>query len=219
MGVRILIIYTVAMVLVLFVSSARADSYDAMRVNWFNNLIGGTSYDVTDPDVVTATTSLTIAANGHWTTLKATRPFTATPFSDIAVGSNSDNLGKVYGRLEKMCLAYWAIGGALYQNAALKADIISTLDWLDTNVYNAGTKPYGNWFAWQIGIPLNLNNMTVLLHESLTSTQIANYMGAIDHFMSRPTQIGGGNGANGAWSTSIVGLRGVIVLRRQRQQL
>ncbi|MBE7156815.1 MAG: polysaccharide lyase 8 family protein, partial [Rhodospirillales bacterium] len=200
----------VAVIALLFVVSARADSYDAMRVNWFNNLTGGTAYDATDPDVAAATTSLTANANAYWTILKATKPFTTTPFSDIAIGSNSDNITDVYNRLETMCLAYWAIGGSLYQNATLKADIISTLDWLNTNVYNSTTKSYGNWFAWQIGIPLNLNNITILLYDSLSATQVSNYMGAVNHFTSSPTQVST-TGANCAWCSSIVGLRGVIV--------
>ena len=188
----------------------RADAYDTMRLNWFNNLTGGTSYDATDPDVATATASLTSAANGYWTTLKATKPFTTTPFSDIAIGSDSDNISDVYSRLRSMSLAYWAKGGALYQNAALLADIISTLDWLNTNVYNTATKQYGNWFTWNIGTPLNLNDITVLLYGSLTATEIANYMGAIDHFTPSPTTVAT-SGANCAWCSSIVGLRGVIV--------
>ena len=192
------------------VRGARADSYDAMRVNWFNNLTGGTAYDATDPDVAAATASLTNTANGYWTTLKATRPFTTTPFADIAIGSNSDNITAVYARLQTMCLAYWAVGGSLYQDAALRADIVSTLDWLNANVYHAGTTSYGNWFAWQIGVPLNLNNVTVLLYDSLTAAQVANYMGAVNHFTSSPTQVST-TGANCAWCSSIVGLRGVIV--------
>ena len=199
-----------AMFLAAWVASARADSYDTMRVNWFNNLTGGTSYDATDPDVVTATTSLTNNANAYWTILKATKPFTTTPFSDIAIGSNSDNISDVYSRLQTMSLAYWAIGGSLYQNAALKADIISTLDWLNTKVYNSTTTSYGNWFTWNIGTPLNLNNITVLLYDSLTATQIANYMSAINHFTPSPTTVST-SGANCAWCSSIVGLRGVIV--------
>ena len=192
------------------VHGARADAYDTMRVNWFNNLTGGTSYDATDSDVKTATNSLSNTANGYWTILKNTKPFTTTPFSDIPLGSNSDNITDVYSRLQTMSLAYWAIGGSLYQSAALKADLISTLDWLNTNVYNASTKQYGNWFTFNIGTPLNLNNITILLYDSLTSTEITNYMNAINHFTPTPTTVST-SGANCAWCTSIVGLRGVIV--------
>ncbi len=192
------------------VRGVQADAYDDMRVNWFNNLTGGTAYDANDPDVVTATTSLSNSANAYWTILKNTKPFTTTPFSDIAIGSDSDNISNVYGRLQTMSLAYWAKGGSLYQNATLLSDIITTLDWLNTNVYNSSTKQYGNWFTWNIGTPLNLNNITILLYDSLTATQIANYMNAINHFTPTPTTVST-SGANCAWCTSIVGLRGVIV--------
>ncbi len=203
----------VALMVGLHAPRVSADAFDDMRLSWFNNLTGGTDYDATDPDVVAATVSLTNTAQSYWTLLDASKPFAAngTPFSDMPLGTASDNLSVIYGRLETMTKAYWAKGGALYQNADLETDIVSTLDWLNDNIYNSNTKQYGNWFAWLIGVPLALNDITVMFHDTLTPTEISNYTGAVDHFMYSPTQIGGGNGANGAWSTIIVGVRALIV--------
>ena len=201
----------VALMLGLHAPRASADAYDDMRLNWFNNLTGGTTYDATDPDVAAATTALTNTANGYWSILKATKPFSGgTPFSDIPLGTDSDNISDVYSRLHTMTLAYWAKGGALYQDPDLLSDLITTLDWMNANIYNASTKQYGNWFTFFIGSPLNLNDIIVLLYDSLTAEQIKNYTDAINHFMTTPTTVST-SGANCAWGCIVVGLRGVIV--------
>src|SRR5881409_562134 len=64
-----------------------------------------------------------------------------------------------------------------------------------------------NWFDWEIGVPLNLNDITVLLYDNLTSAQIANYMDAVNHFTPTPDL----TGANKVWKASVVAVRGAIV--------
>ncbi|WP_207953266.1 polysaccharide lyase family 8 super-sandwich domain-containing protein [Paenibacillus agricola] len=66
---------------------------------------------------------------------------------------------------------------------------------------------YQNWWQWQIGTPLALNDITVLMYDDLTATQIANYMSAVDYCQPSVTM----TGANRAWEALIVGVRGVIV--------
>ena len=202
---------TLTLLLLCFAPFARADVYDDMRINWFNNLTGGTTYDAADPSIASVTVSITSAANGHWSKLKAAKPFTATCFSDLTFGSDSAIVTAAFVRLNDMTEAYWAKGGSLYQSEALKADIIAALEWLNANVYNTTKASYGNWFEWQIGTPLNLNNTVVMLYDSLTPAQIANYMAAVDRFRPDTTVGGAISGANSAWAALIVGLRGVIV--------
>jgi len=50
----------------------------------------------------------------------------------------------------------------------LRGAIISGLDWMDANYYNETKTEYDNWFDWEIGVSLNLNDITVLLYDNLT---------------------------------------------------
>ena len=65
----------------------------------------------------------------------------------------------------------------------------------------------------EIGTPLALNNITVLLYDDLTSVQIENYMKAIKHFSPSVKIYAGGfaTAANRVWKCMVLGLRGIII--------
>src|SRR5690606_3962423 len=64
-----------------------------------------------------------------------------------------------------------------------------------------------NWWHWQIGIPLYLNDIAVLLYDDIEPERLKRWMGAVDYFMPGVSM----TGANRAWSALIVGVRAVLV--------
>ncbi|WP_168120027.1 polysaccharide lyase 8 family protein [Paenibacillus sp. HB172176] len=187
-----------------------ADSYDDLRIKWKDFLTGG-SYSLSDPDVADLITEITDNAQGYWSTMD-TSPTRVYLWSDLddtgAVNSTkSSNMSVNYNRLEAMALAYATSGSSLYQDSSLLGDLISALDWMHANKYNAGSTEIGNWFDWEIGTPLKLNDITVLLYDQLTAAQIDNYMDAIEAFNPTVTL----SGANRVWESTVIAIRGIIV--------
>jgi hyaluronate lyase len=136
----------------------------------------------------------------------ATRTYLWNDFDQL--GANSADLTATYGRLRAMAMGYAVHGSTLEGNANLRGAIINGLDWMYTNYYNESvTEEYDNWYDWEIGSPLNLNDITVLLYGDLTAGQVANYMNAVDHFAPTLDL----TAANEVWKATVVAVLGVIV--------
>ena len=202
--------------LLLFVSHlAHADTYDAMRTKWFNFLTttSGTVADVSDAQSFWNTMNKSAGRTYLWSSLTYDR---------------SNDITTSFRRLNVMSTAYKLINSPLYNNAALKADIISALQWLYTNYYNENLAPSAlpdpangsniiNWWDFQIGTPLELNDVVTLLYDDLPATDKANYMTVINFFAHDFSQCyvstcaGQFTGANRVWISDVIALRGVLV--------
>lgn len=185
--------------------SARADEYDTLRQRW-KDMIVGTGYDTNDATVTSQLSSIASSANGYWSNLNKSASRTYL-WSDAASTSVSAHITTAYSRLRSMALAYATPGCSLYTNATLLADIISGLDWMDANRYNATKSQYDNWWDWEIGSPLQLDDLAVLLYDQLSTIQKSNYMAAVNHNTPIPDM----TGANLVWKAHVVGIRGCVV--------
>jgi hyaluronate lyase len=201
MMVRLLII----LLLAAGVFATRADEYDDLRLKW-RDIIVGTGYDAADPQVASRLASIAGTANTHWTSMdpSPTRSFL---WSDLASTTISAHVSSTYGRLHAMALAYATPGCSLQGNASLLADLTSALDWMHSNRYGAATAQYDNWWDWEIGTPLFLTDIGVLIYHQLTATQRSNYMNAVEHQTPLPDM----THANKVWKTRVVGVRGCLV--------
>ena len=196
---------------VAFALSARSvkaqDAYDTLRLKWYNTLTGGTAYNTSDPDISALVTNITNTANTNWTSMNtaAGRTYLWSDLNTLSTGSGQ--ITASYTRLEQMALASQTYGSSLYGNTQLISDIKSGLDWLYANYYNTSGSEYQNWWDWEIGTPIQLNNCMVLLYSNLSATQIANYAAAINYRTPAPK----GTGANLLWTCTVVAIRGIIV--------
>ena len=199
----------------LFVAFARADEYDNLRLKWRDAIVG-TGYDTADTTVISRLNSIANAANSNWSSMdkSPTRTFL---WSDLASTTISIHINYSYQRLRAMALAYATPGCSLYGNATLLADTISGLDWMHANRYNPSTTIYDNWYEFEIGSPIQLVDIAVLLYDQLSPTQISNYMSAVEKFTpSATTQAPGGTsgsftGSNRMLKIRIVAVRGCVV--------
>ncbi|NQX58638.1 polysaccharide lyase family 8 super-sandwich domain-containing protein [Paenibacillus qinlingensis] len=185
--------------------ASAADEFDSLREKWKVTLTGGTSYNPLDPDIAAQIVALTAEANSNWSTMDNS-PGTYL-WSDLNNASNTSQITTGYNRIKTMALAYATTGSTLQNDAILLTDIGIALDWMYTNRYNETKTNVANWWDWEIGAPLALNDIVVLLYAQLTSTQITNYMNAIEHFQPTITS----TGANRVWECTVIGVRGIIV--------
>lgn len=197
------------------ITSVRADEYDTLRQKWFDTIVGA-GYDINDPSNASKLTSIANAANTQWTNMNKS-PTRTYLWSDAASTTTSSHLTTCFSRLRAMALAYAAPGCSLQGNASLLADIQSGLDWMYTNRYNPSKSIYDNWWDFEIGSPLQIGDITVLLYDQLTATQMAHLTDSVEKFTpSATTQAAGGTtgtftGANRMWKIRVVAVRGVVV--------
>lgn len=195
--------------------AARADDYDSLRLKW-RDVIVGTGYNTADADVAARLVDIANAANSPWASMDKTVARTFL-WSDAASTTVAADLTTNFSRLRAMALAYATPGCALQGNAALLADITGGLEWMNANRYNPTKAIYENWWDWEIGAPLQLVDIAVLLYDQLTATQLANAMAAVEKFTpSATTQAPGGTtgtftGANRMWKIRVVAVRGAVV--------
>jgi hyaluronate lyase len=207
--------FLVVLAALLFAAFTRADEYDDLRLKWRDTIVG-TGYDTADPNVASRLTSIANAANSNWSSMdkSPTRTFL---WPDLASTTISIHINYSYQRLHSMALAYATPGCSLHGNATLLADTISGLDWMHANRYNATKSIYDNWYEFEIGSPIRLVDIAVLLYDQLSPTQISNYMGAVEKFTpSATTQAPGGTsgsftGSNRMLKIRIVAVRGGVV--------
>lgn len=180
--------------------------YDAMRDKAKTLLTGGSYYDLENSYIIKNIEKTTQEAQELWTTLDKSEERTGL-WPSLSLGSNSARLTTTYDNLKLMATAYATVGSELYRNKELLHDIIESLDWLEQNVYNAEISKYGNWWDWEIGVPLRLSDCIILIYDDLTREQKVRYMDAIAHFQPSITM----TGANRAWECEIFMARGIIL--------
>ncbi|WP_067196463.1 polysaccharide lyase family 8 super-sandwich domain-containing protein [Microbacterium sp. XT11] len=181
-----------------------ADAFDELREKYRTMLTGGTGYSLSDPDIAARVVQITDAAQGLWDTMQKA-PDRVRLWNDASFGSDSASMTTTYSRLRDMALAYSTHGSDLEGDPALKADLISALDWMNANKFFDGVTMYQNWWHWQIGAPLALNDIVALLYDELTPTQVSDYMAAIAYTQPSVTM----TGANRLWESQVIALSGI----------
>ncbi|WP_257345918.1 polysaccharide lyase 8 family protein [Pseudalkalibacillus decolorationis] len=200
-------------------AAGEADEFEVMREKWKGYLTGGTRYDAGDPDISSYIEKIESKVTneegtGVWDTIDHSQNRTYL-WSDLTSTTNSSDISVNYYRLRDMAYAYAMEGSNLYRNEELRADIISGLDWMYENRYNEKKSQYGNWWNWEIGAPMALKDLLVLMYDDLTPTQIDNYIKAIDRFVPDPVhrvRFPGviETGANRIDKALIVSVRGIV---------
>ncbi|WP_445403140.1 polysaccharide lyase 8 family protein [Streptomyces sp. LE64] len=199
---------------------AAGDVYDTLRAKW-RDLVLGTGFDPAAAPYAakltalgtTATTlraSMNPAAGSLWPDLPYADP---DPDLDAESYTFSGNLGVSYHRLRALAEAYAQPGTGLTGDPGLLVDLLTGLDHLHAQAYNAGQARYGNWYNWQIGIPQTLLDICVHVHDHLGPGRITPWMAAIDHFVPDSvvaSYTGTSTGANRVDLCRVLALRGVV---------
>lgn len=185
-------------------SATTANEFDTVRQKYATMLTGGSTFDASDPDIAARIATITAAGQQSWTSMKKNADRNRL-WDDSPLGNDSASLTRTYQHLRDMALAYTTEGSALQGNTQLEADLIDGLDWMDTNAYYDGKARYQNWWHWDIGAPLALNDIVALIYSDLTSTQVSNYMAAITFYQPTVTM----TGANRLWESQVITISGI----------
>lgn len=159
------------------------DEFDIMRTKWQAR---GGDVDVSDPDVAAQIAASNTAAQNQWNSMQKQAGRTAL-WSDLSNWTASATVTSSFTRLGTLANAYSNGNDAMRNNPDLLADLLSGLDWLLANHYNASLTAYDNWWDWQIGSPQALNSLLIPIYAGVPEQQKAACFAAIDHFMSDPT--------------------------------
>lgn len=202
-------------------SSETLSGYDELRQRWYDKLIGGPFMDASDPDVAAYIRSLSdkvsnAEGTGIWDRMNRT-PDANALWDDVISKTNTDSarITKAYGMIKDMALAYSTEGTAVYQNEALRSDILGALEWMHAYQYYQSKNSIPNWWDWEIGTPQALMDILVLMDDELPEEQVDKYLSVIDRFVPDPTkrvQNAGvtETGANLLDKALVVVLRGVV---------
>src|SRR5262249_16046921 len=154
--------------------AAGVADFETLRQKWRDMLTLGTNANPADPDYSGWITSIGKNSQSYWSSMNtnANRTFL---WSDLnQLNTNSGDITTTYSRLRAMALGHAVRGSVLETNLPLGTALSDALDWMYTNFYNERQTEYDNWFDWEIGTPLNLNDITVLMHDYLSGVQITN---------------------------------------------
>jgi len=194
------------------------DAFDQMRVKWFEYLTGvGSSAYTADPDIDFLLQKAEIGQN-HWDRMDTSANRTYL-WSDLTNASNPAQITVAYQRIKEMALVYRLPSSSAYGDTDLRDDILGALAWMYDNRYNEGkyaTVPKdSNWWHWEIGAPIQLNDALVLMYDELTATELDRYLKPVDAFSPDPSRNLFGQltatGANLVWKCQVVGLRAVLL--------
>ncbi len=100
-------------------------------------------------------------------------------FGEDVTPVESEELGKQFGRIERLANAWGTYGSKWYHNEELLKTIISCMEWMYENMYGeaeiAGTGwrdvRLFNWWFWYFGGPDSLTNAMLIVNDHLTGDQ------------------------------------------------
>ncbi|OAS20471.1 polysaccharide lyase family 8 super-sandwich domain-containing protein [Paenibacillus oryzisoli] len=185
-----------------------SDEFDVLRVKYVNMLTSSSTYSLTDVDNAARIDQITDTAQDHWDTMNTdvnrTKLWNEYP---ISAGAYPESTTYSYRYLVDMAIAYRTYGSPLMGDAGLKAAIIDGLDWLHGRIYYSGATTGGsNWWYWQIGNPLALNDVVALMYDDLSQTQIDENIAAVNYFQNNINM----TGANLMWEIQVCTIAAIL---------
>jgi hypothetical protein len=175
---------------------ARADDPGTVGGRIVLSLTGGAS---TDPAVVSLQTSVVDDADALLPKLTSNGSF-----SDIDyAGAPAANwgVGTHFSRVLTLAQAYEVPGGSLYHSPALLTGIENALSFGTGPSYFCGAASCvtGNWWWWQIGVPLDLGPTLILMQGAIGGTTIAALTAKLSYHVGTDAQLTAETGENELW--------------------
>ncbi|MGL5381679.1 polysaccharide lyase family 8 super-sandwich domain-containing protein [Clostridium sp.] len=177
-----------------------SSEYDKIRDRYLYDLTGG-DYDYNDENTKGLVDKIFNDAEKFWTSMnkdKENREHVWDDISDSSIEAQgldqkntdikiSDAITTGYRRIETMLRAYHMENSPLQGNKEMLSDILDAVEWMYNNKYNENLNiEYGNWWNWEIGTPLALTNIGVLLHDEIDMETMKKYMAPIYFYQPDP---------------------------------
>ena len=106
----------------------------------------------------------------------------------------------LYSRCYSLFEAYGTAGSKFYHDPQLLSDCKTALEYLYRYYYGENMikeGKYGNWWEWDIGIPMTLTKMLLIIENELSPGDIKRYLSPFDHLDYYPRM----TAANKTWIT------------------
>lgn len=184
---------------------ANADALDPLIQRWRRMLTGGDA--PSDPrlqHVLVAIDDETARLQGLMT-LAGPRDAL---WPDL-IGGHERRTTSSLQRLRLMSIAHQTPGSRHHASQPLGQAIREALEWLSSERYLVGADKKGNWWDWEIGTPLRLLDVLVLMQTSLPQALVDRLLKAVEFYAPLPGylhQYGAptpATGANLAWISSV----------------
>lgn len=139
-------------------------------------------------------------------------------WDDVPYAENASDLFMIIGRLRGMAIALRSSKCPYYMDSGLRQQVIYGLEWLYAQRYNESCLPYGNWWYWEIGVPIALLETLLLMEELLNNELVERLLLPIDKYVGDPAfhaqwfvaKAPPCTGANLVWKSTAVALAAVI---------
>lgn len=138
---------------------------------------------------------------------------------DIPLKDNTADSYLLILRLRELAIGVSTPGAACYNDPALKSEIRAGLEWFYEHRYNEVRPPHGNWWNWEIGVPITLLETIIVLEELdvLDPAFIERLLRPVDKYVADPayhaklfTQPNPSTGANLVWKVTGSALTAVV---------
>lgn len=192
------------------------DAFETLRLRWVSMLTGGTDIDHARLPFSKIIADVAAHALVQWHTMAVPANAAEALWSDPLAGDREYNSRISADRLRVMALAWATPGSSLYQDPKLEEALLAALGWFEKRRYNIWIERTGNWWEWEMGIPIALVDILFLLHDRLKAHDaqlLARLSAAIDRFTPAAHV---GTAANRVWRSHIVALNAVLMHRADK---
>ncbi len=176
--------------------TARADDLSTIR----GRLVDGytaASAPAGDPGVAALQNSISDQAANLLTTLQTNGKFPDLAYTDQP--SATWSVSTHFGRVLTLAQAYSIPTGALYHDASLKVAITHALNYGSTIYCGDASCVVGNWWFWEIGVPLSLGPTLLLMQTDLDSVLFTKLVDALTFQVGDVSHMNKFTGENLLW--------------------
>ena len=189
-----------------------------LRHNWVEQRVGSADAVLSAPRMGAFVAALDAEAKA-WLSLmvRVERSLFTDPASS---GQEVYNTRITAERLRVLATAFATPGSRFFAEERLLVQIEKALAFLLRYRFNLSKPPVGNWWEWQIGVPMPLLDILLILHERLPESLIKGLALAINHHSGDPRFADKArNGrlpataANQVWKSHVLFLNSVLLRR------
>ena len=168
-----------------------------LKDNWRKTLLGTKdTNDISNSKIAKLINSISSSGQDAWNKFKinpeGNELFSGTKVVDIS------SVSSAYGLILKMAKAWGTYGSSLYMNEELRSDILYAIKWMDENAFGmhcltrSDKLKYttGGWFSWEIGVPMQLTKILMIMENELTRDEINSYLEFMDLAVGYPDDAG-----------------------------
>ncbi len=176
--------------------TARADDLATIRARLVDSYTAA-SAPAGDPGVASVQKSITNSAQGDLAKLGSNGKFSDLSYTDQPAASWS--VSTHFGRVLTLAQAYSIPSGALYHDVSLKQSIQNALTYGSQYYCGDASCVVGNWWFWEIGVPLSLGPTLLLMQSDLDPTLFQTLVAALTYQVGDVAHMNKFTGENLLW--------------------